>query len=43
VLFTVCVLLMKYSRIGQNIRAVASNSELSNIVGIHSDRVILWE
>ena len=41
-LFAVCVFFMKYSRIGRNIRAVASNPELSNIVGIHSDRVILW-
>ena len=41
-LFIACVLLMKYSRVGQSIRAVASNPELSNIVGIHSDRVILW-
>jgi branched-subunit amino acid ABC-type transport system permease component len=40
-LFIACVLFMKHSRIGQNIRAVASNPELSNIVGIHSDRVIL--
>jgi branched-subunit amino acid ABC-type transport system permease component len=42
VLFVACVLLMKQSRIGRNIRAVASNPELSNVVGIHSDRVILW-
>ena len=42
VVFIACVLFMKYSRIGRNIRAVASNSELSNIVGISSDRVILW-
>ncbi|MDR0605585.1 MAG: branched-chain amino acid ABC transporter permease, partial [Bacteroidales bacterium] len=41
VLFVSCVLLMKYSRIGRNIRAVASNPELSNIVGLSSDRVIL--
>jgi len=41
-LFVGCVVLMKYSRIGRNIRAVASNPELSNIVGIDSDRVILW-
>ncbi|MDR0602804.1 MAG: branched-chain amino acid ABC transporter permease, partial [Bacteroidales bacterium] len=40
-LFVSCVLLMKYSRIGRNIRAVASNPELSNIVGLSSDRVIL--
>jgi branched-subunit amino acid ABC-type transport system permease component len=33
-LFTACVLFMKYSRIGRNIRAVASNPELSNVVGI---------
>ena len=32
---------MKYNRIGRNIRAVASNPELSNIISIHSDRVIL--
>jgi branched-chain amino acid transport system permease protein len=33
---------MKYHKIGRNIRAVASNPELSNIFGINSDRVILW-
>ncbi|MDR2581164.1 MAG: branched-chain amino acid ABC transporter permease [Fibromonadaceae bacterium] len=41
-LFIACVFFMKYSRIGRNIRAVASNPELSNIIGISSDRVILW-
>jgi branched-subunit amino acid ABC-type transport system permease component len=41
-LFVVCMFFMKYSRIGRNIRAVASNPELSNVVGIHSDRAILW-
>ena len=41
-LFLACVFFMKYNRIGRNIRAVASNPELSNVVGIHSDRVILW-
>ena len=41
-LFIACVLFMKYSRIGRNIRAVSSNPELSNIVGIPSDKVILW-
>jgi len=40
-LFITCILFMKHSRIGRNIRAVASNPELSNIVGIPSDRVIL--
>lgn len=41
-LFVACVIFMKHSRIGRNIRAVASNQELSNIIGISSDRVILW-
>jgi branched-subunit amino acid ABC-type transport system permease component len=41
-LFLACVFFMKYSRIGRNIRAVASNPELSNIVGINSNRIILW-
>ncbi|MCK9628319.1 MAG: branched-chain amino acid ABC transporter permease [Bacteroidales bacterium] len=41
-LFVACVVFMKHSRIGRNIRAVASNPELSNIIGISSDRVILW-
>ena len=41
-LFVACVFFMKYHRIGRNIRAVASNPELSNVVGISSDRVILW-
>jgi len=40
-LFIACLIFMKYSDIGRNIRAVASNSELSNIIGIPSDRVIL--
>ena len=41
-LFIACTLFMKYSRIGRSIRAVASNSELSDIVGIPSNKVILW-
>jgi branched-chain amino acid transport system permease protein len=41
-LFIACVFFMSYCRIGRNIRAVASNLELSNIVGISSDRTILW-
>ena len=40
-LFIACIFFMKHSRIGQNIRAVASNPELSNIAGIPSDKVIL--
>jgi branched-subunit amino acid ABC-type transport system permease component len=42
VLFVACVFFMRYSRIGRNIRAVASNPELSDIIGISSDRTILW-
>ncbi|MDR0867419.1 MAG: branched-chain amino acid ABC transporter permease [Planctomycetota bacterium] len=41
-LFVGCILFMKYQRIGRNIRAVASNPELSNIFGIDSNRTILW-
>ena len=41
-LFVAVLLFMKHTRIGRNICAVASNPELSNVVGIHSDRVILW-
>jgi len=41
-MFIFCILFMKYSRIGRNMRAVASNPKLSNVVGIPSDRVILW-
>lgn len=42
ILFIACVIFMNRSRIGRNIRAVASNPELSNIIGVSSDRVILW-
>jgi branched-subunit amino acid ABC-type transport system permease component len=42
VLFLGSMFFLKYHRIGRNIRAVASNPELSNITGISSDRVILW-
>lgn len=41
-LFGICVVFMKHSRIGRNIRAVASNPEMSNISGINSNKVILW-
>lgn len=42
VLFILCVLFLKYHKIGRNIRAVSSNSELCNVVGINSDKIILW-
>lgn len=41
-LFIAYVLFMQKSRIGRSIRAVASNAELSNIMGISSNKVILW-
>ena len=40
--FIATLLFLKYHKIGRDIRAVASNLELSNIMGIHSDKVILW-
>jgi branched-chain amino acid transport system permease protein len=42
VLLVLTLLFLKYNKIGRNIRAVSANSELSNIVGINSDKVILW-
>ncbi len=41
-LFVLSLLLLKYTKVGKNIRAVSSNEELSNIFGINSNRVILW-
>lgn len=41
-LYGAYILFIQRSRIGRNIRAVASNSELSNIMGISADKVILW-
>ena len=34
--------IIKKTKIGKNIRAVSSNSDLSNIFGINSNSVILW-
>ena len=34
--------IIKKTKIGKNIRAVSSNSDLSNIMGINSNIVILW-
>lgn len=42
ILFTATILFLQYTSLGKQIRAVSSNSELSNIFGISSDRVILW-
>ncbi len=36
------MLYLKYSKVGRRIRAVSANSELANVQGIDSDRVILW-
>jgi branched-chain amino acid transport system permease protein len=41
-IFIIYLLFSKYNKIGRNIRAVAANPELANIVGIDSDRIILW-
>ncbi|MDD3701392.1 MAG: branched-chain amino acid ABC transporter permease [Bacteroidales bacterium] len=41
VLFITSIVFLSHSRIGRNIQAVASNPELSNIMGISSDKVIL--
>jgi branched-chain amino acid transport system permease protein len=40
--FTTLLLFMKYARLGKEMRAVASNEQLTLISGIDSDRVILW-
>ena len=42
ILFTATVLFLRYMSLGKQIRAVSSNSELSNIFGISSNKVILW-
>jgi branched-chain amino acid transport system permease protein len=42
VLFIATILFLQYTSLGKQIRAVSSNSELSNIFGISSDKVILW-
>ena len=42
VLFITTILFLQYNSLGKQIRAVSSNSELSNIFGILSDRIILW-
>lgn len=41
IFLTSCTFFLKYHKIGRNIRAVSNNPELSNIVGINSDRAIL--
>lgn len=41
-LFVATLLLLKYTKIGKNMRAVSSNKELSNIFGINSNYIILW-
>ena len=33
---------LKYHKLGKNIRAVASNAELANIMGVNSDKIILF-
>ncbi len=42
ILFTAIILFLQYASLGKQIKAVSSNTELSNIFGISSDSVILW-
>jgi len=41
-LFIAFLFFFKFHKIGRNIRAVSANAELANIMGINSDKVILW-
>ena len=41
-LFTASLIFLKYNKLGRNIRAVAANAELANIMGINSNLVIFW-
>ncbi|KHE90977.1 MAG: branched-chain amino acid ABC transporter permease [Candidatus Scalindua rubra] len=41
-MFVGVILFLRFTSLGQQIRAVSSNEELSNIFGISSGRVILW-
>jgi branched-chain amino acid transport system permease protein len=41
-LLLLSLIFLRYNKIGKNIRAVSANSELANIQGINSDKVILW-
>jgi len=41
-LFIGGLMFLKYHRVGRNIRAVASNAQLANIIGIDSGKVVLW-
>jgi len=42
VLFSATIAFLHYTPLGKQMRAVASNSELSNVFGISSDRIIMW-
>jgi branched-chain amino acid transport system permease protein len=41
-LFISSLIFLKHTKIGRNIQAVSSNIELANIMGINSDKIILW-
>lgn len=41
-LYIAGILLLKFTRLGKSIRAVANNPELSNIYGINSNRIVLY-
>jgi len=42
VLFFMCFIFLRFNRIGRSIRAVASNPDLCNIIGLSSDRTIFF-
>lgn len=42
VLFIATILVLKYTRAGAAMRALSANPELARVVGMDSDRVILW-
>lgn len=41
-LFLLCLLFLKFTKIGRNIRAISANPELAKILGINTDRIINW-
>lgn len=40
--FFIMLIFLKYNKIGRNIRAITSNTELANILGINTNKTILW-
>ncbi|WP_041526834.1 branched-chain amino acid ABC transporter permease [Pelodictyon phaeoclathratiforme] len=42
IIFLIKMLFLQFHKIGRNIRAISTNTELANIMGINSNRIILW-